>query len=430
MAGGWRLNPLVFWAMRQNCANTVRQYFFRLIGAVSPVVVLIASLGLGSSSAFAKSFTIQLDGISPALKVPVQVRAEVIAPEFSLIERRVQAAEFDQRVEPLYLAVPKDDDERAAFALKLARPKNYRKLMAQLDSEMTTPLERNDSQLSPLAGSGQQSLISVNQNNATNPVAGDDRATTVRIRVRPALLRLMAPEAVTSKLQRTHQHVVIDSTKLLDKPDLRAELLLQLAPFADVEALRKVGEKLRLALPLDLDRDVLPAGAQRAVKTFELYRGPNCFMTALAFQYPKMVRSQLVNIRTEQAHHEVMINNDELWRVLQSSFYEIDPAKSPLKFGDMIVFFQLPQSSGRVSEHDVSYRWIKHATTFLFNDFVYSKGSKSPNSPYLVGTLHSEWKAWEKHVAAGGGTLGVKAFRKPLKSATSRPPKSLDDWMY
>jgi hypothetical protein len=416
--------------MRQNYAITMSRIFFRTVCVVRWTFVFSISILLFGLPALARPFTVRLDALKPGIEVPAKVRDELTAPNFAQIERRVQSAELDSRVEPLYLMVPKDDDERAAFALKLARPKNYRQLMARLDQEMTKPEARTDSAGVPVVASAPPSPLTGNQNNEVNPVAGEDRVKNLRIRVRPELLRLMAPDAVTSKLQRTHLGVTIDSSKLLDQAEVRTELLVQLAPFLGALELRKVAEKMRLAVPLELDEDVLPSGARRAVKTFELYRGPNCFMTALAFQYPKMVRSQLVNIRTEQDHHEVMINNDELWRVLQSSFYEIDPAKAPLKFGDMIVFFQLPASGKAPSDQDISYRWIKHATTFLFNDFVYSKGSKSPNSPYLVGTLRSEWRAWEKHVSAGAGSLGVKVFRKPLKSATNRPPKSLDDWMY
>jgi hypothetical protein len=235
---------------------------------------------------------------------------------------------------------------------------------------------------------------------------------------------------MAGRLKRRHQRVVIDSAGLMKSAGLRSELLTQLAPFSSTSDLRKIAEKLRTGASLDVDSEILPSGPRRAVRNFEFFRGPNCFMTALAFQYPRMVRSQLVNIREEDDHHQVMINNDELWRVLQSSFYEVDPSRSSLKFGDMLVFFQLPQGGGVPRDSAISYRWLKHASTYLFNGLVYSKGSKSPNSPYVVGYLQDEWKSWQKHVTNGGGTLGVKVFRKPLKSATTRPPKSLDDWMY
>ncbi len=421
-------NPLVFRTMRQICAK------YMITINLRPALALALALLLDPAFAIARPFTARVESLQPSLTLPLKLVEEDIFPQFALIEKRVAAAESDSRVEPLYLSVPRDDDDRAAFSLKLARQKKYRTLMAKLDQEIARADSSVDSkkQLNGTPGA-QQSSGPGNQNNQVNPTAVEDRGLTVKIRVRPDLLRLMSPAAVTTKMKRTHIHATIDSAALLERSDLRSELMVQMASFTDAPELRKVGEKLRLALPLDVDRDVLPVVAQRAVKTFEIFRGPNCFMAALAFQYPKMVRSHLVNVKSEVDHHGVMINNDELWRALQSSFYEVDPAKSPLKFGDMIVFFQLPASDKAVkdvADSDISYRWIKHATTFLFNDLVYSKGSKSPNSPYLIGTLRSEWRAWDKHVSAGGGSMGVKVFRKPLKSATSRPPKSLDDWMY
>ena len=409
------------------------------------MVVFCAVFVMLSSRADARGFTTRYESMRASLTLPAHAHEIQVAPALEQIERRVQAAESDSRVEPLYLAVPVDDDERAAMALKLAKPKKYRALMAALDAELAKSTARPvDPHVDPheeaevttgsgdrVAQAGQEPQgAHGNQNNMVNPVAADDLNKTRKIRVHPDLFRLMSAAAVTTRMQRTHVRVSIDSARLLDKPDARGELLAQLAPFMEADELRKVAGKLRIAQQVDVDADLLPAGPRRAVKSFEIFRGPNCFMTALAFQYPKMVRSQLVNIKTERDHHEVMINNDELWRVLQSSFYEVDPARSPLKFGDMIVFFQLPANLKSPADADISYRWVKHATTYLFNDFAYSKGSKSPNSPYLVGTLRSEWRAWEKHVASGGGNLGVKVFRKPLKSATSRPPKSLEDWLY
>jgi len=405
------------------------------------VVIFCAVFVMVSSRADARGFTTRYESMRASLTLPAHADEIQVAPSLEQIERRVQAAESDSRVEPLYLAVPVDDDERAAMALKLAKPKKYRALMAALDAELakstTRPVDLHDeTEVTTSSGdragqAGQEGQGSQgNQNNMVNPMAADDLNKTRKIRVHPDLFRLMSAAAVTTRMHRTHVRVLIDSARLLDKPDARGELLAQLAPFMEAAELRNVAGKLRIAQQLDVDADVLPAGPRRAVKSFEIFRGPNCFMTALAFQYPKMVRSQLVNIKTERDHHEVMINNDELWRVLQSSFYEVDPARAPLKFGDMIVFFQLPANPKSPTDADISYRWVKHATTYLFDDFVYSKGSKSPNSPYVVGTLRSEWRAWEKHVASGGGNLGVKVFRKPLKSATSRPPKTLEDWLY
>lgn len=402
--------------MRQDLAKISSSQKSRALLAGALAHFLALCLAVPAEVALARPFSTRLESMRPSLKLPVNAAETQVAPTMQQIERRVQSAASDSRVEPLYLAVPVEDDERAALALKLARPKKYRQLMGALDAEL---LKAGDKV--PEAGV---------QNNQVNPANPEEPAKSAKIRVTPELFALMSPAAVIARLQRGHLRVSIDSAQLQQMPELRNELLTQLAPFSASAELRRVADKLRLGSPLDVDADILPPGPRRAIRTFEMFRGPNCFMTALAFQYPKMVRSQLVNIKAERDHHEVMINNDELWRVLQSSFYEVDPARSPLKFGDLLVFFQVPSALKSPTDADVSYRWIKHATTYLFNDFVYSKGSKSPNSPYVVGTLRSEWRAWEKHVAAGGGNLGVKVFRKPLKSATSRPPKSLEDWMY
>jgi hypothetical protein len=385
-------------------------------------IALVTLLGsVAASPALARQFTVDVAGLKPSIVLPLDIDTIEVAPPFEQIEKRVSASQTDSRVEPLFIHVPLDDDERAALALRIARPKKYRALTAMLDREVDQVQKRESARALNNNNNPNNSEIS-NQN--------EDRTRFARILVRPSLLRLLSPEAMAGRLKRRHQRVVIDSAGLMKSAGLRSELLTQLAPFSSTSDLRKIAEKLRTGASLDVDSEILPSGPRRAVRNFEFFRGPNCFMTALAFQYPRMVRSQLVNIREEDDHHQVMINNDELWRVLQSSFYEVDPSRSSLKFGDMLVFFQLPQGGGVPRDSAISYRWLKHASTYLFNGLVYSKGSKSPNSPYVVGYLQDEWKSWQKHVTNGGGTLGVKVFRKPLKSATTRPPKSLDDWMY
>ncbi len=232
--------------MRQNYANTMIGIFFRTVGmaqtmpAVRWVIVIPLCVWLYGLPAFALPFTVRLDDLKPGIIVPVKVRDEVIAPNFPQIERRVQVAELDSRVEPLYISVPKDDDERAAFALQLARPKKYRQLMAKLDQAMAN----HEVNVSNAGGSpalpSLQSTVTGNQNNSVNPVAGEDRVKHLKIRVRPELLALMAPAAVTSKLQRLHLQVKIDSSELLELPDVKSELLVQLAPFFGGLELRKV----------------------------------------------------------------------------------------------------------------------------------------------------------------------------------------------
>jgi hypothetical protein len=53
------------------------------------------------------------------------------------------------------------------------------------------------------------------------------------------------------------------------------------------------------------------------------------------------------------------------------------------------------------------WHWIKHAATYLFDDYTFSKGSNSPDTPYTVKTLDEEWDAWDHRSAH----LGLKVFR-------------------
>ena len=39
-----------------------------------------------------------------------------------------------------------------------------------------------------------------------------------------------------------------------------------------------------------------------------------------------------------------MINYDELHRTLTHEFYEIDPQKEKIKYGDLIIFLQVPKN--------------------------------------------------------------------------------------
>jgi hypothetical protein len=117
-----------------------------------------------------------------------------------------------------------------------------------------------------------------------------------------------------------------------------------------------------------------------------------------------------------------MINYDELWRVLQRSFYEVDPLKSDMQYGDMIVFFETKDSNSGA----VDFKTLRHAATYLLGGYVFAKGSKSANSPYLVRTLGEEWDTWTKYTKR----LGVKVFRRNLKHVTNAIPADPIDWVY
>ena len=159
------------------------------------------------------------------------------------------------------------------------------------------------------------------------------------------------------------------------------------------------------------------------VKKFPIFRGPNCFHASVAFQEATFPNEPYINLKRESRHHSTMINHDELWRVLNTYFYEISPKNAELKYGDIIAFFEIPFNSRK---NIVNYRWLKHASTYLFGGYVFSKGSKSPNTPYSVKTLDEEWETWEKHTK----NLGVKVFRRSFKNVKRNPPLNRTDWLY
>jgi hypothetical protein len=107
---------------------------------------------------------------------------------------------------------------------------------------------------------------------------------------------------------------------------------------------------------------------------------------------------------------------------LKSEFYEVDVAKATLKYGDIIAFFEVPNTQ----PGSVDYRWIRHTATYLFNGYTFSKGSKSPNTPYTVKTLKEEWDTWKSYVSI----MAVKVFRKSGKSVKRSPASDLVDWLY
>ena len=177
---------------------------------------------------------------------------------------------------------------------------------------------------------------------------------------------------------------------------------------------------------IDVDTLLLPEFARKMVKKFTIYRGPNCFHAALAFQSPQLTSSSLINVKKESGYHRAMINYDELWRVLSENFYEVNPDKLPLKYGDMLVFFDVPEEQADDLDKPVDFRWIRHTATYLFGGYTFSKGSKSPNTPYTVRTIGEEWKTWKRYTE----NLGVKVFRRSQKTVKLAPPMDLTDWIY
>jgi len=236
---------------------------------------------------------------------------------------------------------------------------------------------------------------------------------------------LVDKRALADLFARTHHEVIIQTDELRKNRKLRREFFSQLRPFFSKKQRRKLMSKIRTGHPIRVDTELLSEFAAKMIRKYTVYRGPNCFHAALAFHSPKITSSSRINVKEEVGYHRAMINYDELWRAINSHFYEINPEVSSLKYGDMLVFFDLPEGAeDEVAPTD--FRWIRHAATYLFGGYTFSKGSKSANTPYSVRTLVEEWQTWKKYTKK----LGIKVFRRSQKSVKKQPPKDLDDWLY
>jgi len=235
--------------------------------------------------------------------------------------------------------------------------------------------------------------------------------------------KLISLRAFSKELRQIHKKVSVDTKQLLADKKMRKEFLSQVRYFLKSKARKALADKLRAGEDLDLDEDLLPGFAAKMSRRFIPYRGPNCFHAALAFHGSQWAKLPELNIREEPGYHELMINYDELWRVIQARFYQVNPRETSLKYGDMIVFFALP----RQSSERIHFRWIRHTATYLFDQLTFSKGSKSPNTAYSVKSLSDEWATWLKQA---NGNLGVKVFRRNSLASPKGLPFDRSDWIY
>lgn len=233
---------------------------------------------------------------------------------------------------------------------------------------------------------------------------------------------MLDSDALESLFSKVHHEVTVSTSTLKFDRKEKTKFLSQVAPFFPTSDMKRIEAKIESGQPLSMDKDLLPDFARKRVATHTIYRGPNCFHAALGFQNQRLASSSLVNVRRETGYHHDMLNYDELWRILKLSFYEIDPRKAELQYGDMIVFFEAKDAS----KPDIDFKTLRHAATYLLGGYVFAKGSKSANSPYVVRTLGEEWKTWSKYTQK----LGVKVFRRNLKNVSNPLPEDPVDWVY
>lgn len=206
-------------------------------------------------------------------------------------------------------------------------------------------------------------------------------------------------------------------------PEKKKQFLFELSYFFSPKELEKIERKLDRQNYLSVKNELLPPLVRSRLGHYTAYQGPNCFEAALSFQGEGFSRSYRYNIKDEPGHHELMINNDELFDLLQKHFIEVDPRENGLRYGDLLVFVDYGEA---LNEQDFHYSWIKHASVFLFNHYTFSKASKSADSPYSIKTLEEEWARWLKFYKF----LKIKVFRKPRRDNKEFNRKKLVDWIY
>lgn len=343
-----------------------------------------------------RPFVFDINNVNGSISLPVLDKIETIKMDEKHLISRINQSNDNQNVEPLTLTIKTDESSINNLSERLAV----------------------DDQAEKLADFFRQS-ISSEQINQSDP-------QTKSVVITKDAFEKINPNEFAQLYSKTHHNLTIPTDELRANRKLRRELMKQLSPFLKKSERQVLGSKIAKGEPLHLDQDLLPDFPKRMVRKYIIFRGPNCFHAALAFHSPQMTSSSLINVKQETGYHRAMINYDELWRALNRNFYEIDPEKMPLKYGDMLVFFDVPKDQADDLEKPVDFRWIRHTATYLLSGYTFSKGSKSPNTPYSVRTVGEEWKTWKQYTK----NLGLKVFRRSHQTVKLHPPVDLVDWIY
>ena len=341
-------------------------------------------------------FVFDIGVIKPSLELPVADEQESVLMPAAIMEERLMRSARDETVEPLTIVTDGTEAGAEALAERLALADHEEALAAYLKHQVKVTKPDGPSA-------------------ATRTIALD-RAAFAHVD-RDAFAELYAKE---------HHNITVDSRALRRNRGLRLELLRQLGPYLSSAERQGILGKIAGGTTLAVNQDLLPDFPRKMLKKFVPYRGPNCFHAALAFQSPKLTSSSLVNVKREVGYHRSMINYDELWRVLGAEFYEVDAQRYPLKYGDILVLFDVPPATAEGDKQTIDYSWIRHTATYLFSGYTFSKGSKSPNTPYLVRTVAEEWSTWKRFTK----NLGLKVFRRSSRTVLAVPPTDLTDWVY
>ncbi|MDQ3233431.1 MAG: hypothetical protein M3Q07_16555 [Pseudobdellovibrionaceae bacterium] len=363
----------------------VKACLIPLLGAVS-----LPLLAITDFQPVTLPFTQDLNTFRASLTLPVTDHVQKITIPSRKLKTRAYNPKKDQTIEPISLTVPRSETGLSEMARRLANSDKSEELQDLL-------LDRIKKQ-------------------------GPTTKPTVKVELAADDFKLINFQALGQELSKEHHQVTIKAKELSAEKDTWNEFRNQLSYLLPREQLARIGKKIKAGTDLQLDDDLLPSFAKKMTGKFIIYRGPNCFHAALAFFDQHLTRAPSVNVKEEEGYHKAMINYDELWRVISSEFYEVDPRNTPLKYGDLMVFFGVPPETPK----HINFKWIRHTAIYLFGPYTFSKGSKSPNTPYSVKTLEEEWSTWRSLTQ----NLGVKIYRRQLNVSSGRLPVKRDDWIY
>ena len=330
-----------------------------------------------------------------SLDLPTLDRVETLRPSAKTIEKRIDKSKDDERIEPLEITILLDENPSVSakkinkFVIEFVKDR-YRKTV-------TRELKKIQKK--------------------------DHSDKKFKFKVTKKTYPYFKLDALLNRFRSTSHRPLLKTSLLRHSAKYRRKFLSQIAPFTSRARLQSIKSKVISGKTIPIDRELLPFFPKRMLGKYSIYRGLNCFHASLAFHDLRLTQSRYFNVNREKGYHQAMINYDELWRTLNTNFYEVKGPSPTLKFGDILIFFDLPKNK----EHNhVYFRWIRHAAVYLISGYTFSKGSKSANSTYAIKTIGEEWKTWQRHA----NQLAIKIFRSKAGKVRKHPPKDLVDWIY
>lgn len=370
-------------------SRTVGLAFTLLLGLVAGSIEEDAHGAVTERGISSRGYTFR--DLRPSIEVNTFVQPDEATISAKIYRKRLAEGAAIPEVEPVYVYAPEDRSELKKWLGDIAR-KNEKK---PLIKEFFKRFDRGDFE----ANRG-----------------------WLKVAVNGKLSQHMAPRKIAAKLKKRHLNVYLDGKQLAADKRLRRNLLVQAKPFINRKQYRRLKADIRGGKLISVTRQLLPKFARKNIKKFTPYQGPNCFHAALSFHSETYGLSKRFNIKKERNHHNIMINYDELYRILFMDFREIDPRKEELHFGDIIVFFDKDTQASRKRFY---FKWIKHTLVYLFNSYTFSKGSKSANTPYTIKTVGGEWRTWRKLTQ----NLQLKVFRRKPSTILQNSENIATGWV-